>query len=91
MACSTKPVVGHIRMSTDKQEDSPEQQKAEINKLAKRVGYRVIRWFKDHGISGAKTHKRREFRRIILGAKERSDFKSILCWDQDRLGRFDSI
>jgi len=86
-----KPAVGYIRMSTDKQEDSPEQQRAEIQKLASREGYRVIRWYEDHGISGAKTHKRPEFRRMIRDAEDRGDFKAILCWDQDRFGRFDSI
>ena len=88
---SMKPAVGYIRMSTDKQEDSPEQQKAEINKLAKQEGFRIIRWYEDHGISGAKTLKRPEFRRMIRDAEDRGDFKAILCWDQDRFGRFDSI
>jgi len=32
----SKPAVGYIRMSTDKQEDSPEQQRGEIPKLASR-------------------------------------------------------
>ena len=91
MATKTKPAVGYVRMSTDKQEDSPEQQRAEISKLAKREGYRIVRWYEDHGISGARTHKRPEFRRMIRDAEERGDFKAILCWDQDRFGRFDSI
>ncbi len=91
MSAQLKPAVGYIRMSTDKQEDSPEQQRAEITKLAKREGYRVLRWYEDHGISGAKTHKRPEFRSMIRDAESRGDFKAILCWDQDRFGRFDSI
>ena len=91
MKNGTKPAVGYSRMSTDKQEDSPAQQKAEINKLAQREGYRVLRWYADHGISGAKTLKRPEFRHMIRDAEERGDFKAILCWDQDRFGRFDSI
>jgi len=88
---TTRPAVGYIRMSTDKQEDSPAQQKAEITKLAQRDGYRIIRWYEDHGISGAKTLKRPEFRRMIRDADDRGDFRAILCWDQDRFGRFDSI
>ena len=91
MVGRTKPAVGYVRMSTDKQEDSPQQQKAEITKLAARDGYRILRWYEDHGISGAKTHKRPEFRRMIRDAEERGDFRAILCWDQDRFGRFDSI
>jgi site-specific DNA recombinase len=85
------PAAGYIRMSTDKQEDSPEQQRAEILKLAKREGYDIIRWYEDHGISGAKTHKRKQFIKMIRDAQEKGDFQAILCWDQDRFGRFDSI
>ena len=85
------PAVGYIRMSTDKQEDSPEQQRAEILKLASRHGYRIVRWYEDHAISGAKTLKRKQFRQMIRDAEELGDFKAILCWDQDRFGRFDSI
>ena len=87
---TTKPAVGYIRVSIDKQEDSPVRQKAEIAKLAQREGYRIIRWYEDHGISGAKTLKRPEFRRMIRDADDRGDFRAILCWDQDRLERFDS-
>lgn len=78
-------------MSTDKQDDSPEQQRAEILKLAEREGCRIIRWYEDHAISGAKTHKRKGFRQMIRDAKGAGEFKAILCWDQDRFGRFDSI
>ncbi len=91
MPVKLKPAVGYIRMSTDKQEDSPAQQRAEILKLAKRFSYRVVRWYEDHAISGAKTHKRKQFRQMIRDAEEIGDFRAILCWDQDRFGRFDSI
>ncbi len=91
MTNKLKPAVGYIRMSTDKQEDSPEQQRAEILKLAKRYGYRIVRWYEDHAISGAKTHKRKQFRQMIRDAEEIGNFRAILCWDQNRFGRFDSI
>jgi DNA invertase Pin-like site-specific DNA recombinase len=50
---TTKPAVGYIRMSTDKQEDDPARQQGGIDEMAKRHGYRIIRWFEDHRISGA--------------------------------------
>lgn len=87
----TKPAVGYIRMSTDKQEESPAQQKAEVLKLADKHGFHIVRWYQDDAISGAKTLKRKGFRQMIEDAKERGDFKAILCWDQDRFGRFDSL
>jgi DNA invertase Pin-like site-specific DNA recombinase len=55
-------------MSTDKQEESPEQQRAEILKLAKKHGYHVIRWYEDHAISGGKTLKRKQFMQMISDA-----------------------
>jgi site-specific DNA recombinase len=85
------PAVGYIRMSTDKQEDSPEQQRAEILKLANRKVYRIVRWYEDHAVSGAKTLKRKQFRQMIRDAEDIGDFRAILCWDQDRFGQFDSI
>lgn len=39
----TQPAVGYIRMSTDKQEESPAQQKAEVLKLADKHGFHIKR------------------------------------------------
>jgi DNA invertase Pin-like site-specific DNA recombinase len=86
------PAVGYIRMSDKKQDVSPEQQRKEITKLAVREGCKIIRWYdKDLGISGDATEKRLDFQRMIRDAEEKGDFAAILCWDQDRFGRFDSI
>jgi len=91
MKRTLKPAVGYIRMSSGKQEASPEQQRAEIEKLAKERGYRIIRWYVDEAISGNKTTKRKGFLRMVADVEEKGDFCAILCWDQDRFGRFDSI
>ena len=85
------PAVAYIRMSSDRQEASPDQQRAEVAKLAKRDGYKLIREYFDEGISGDATEKRKAFRQMIRDAEEKADFAAILCWDQDRFGRFDSI
>ena len=69
---TTKPAVGYILISTDKQEDSPAQQKAEISKRAQREDDGIIRWYEVHGIIGAKTLKRPEFRRRIRDADDRA-------------------
>ncbi len=39
--------VAYVRMSSNKQEASPNQQREEITKLAEREGYRIIRWYTD--------------------------------------------
>lgn len=91
MKAELTPAVAYIRMSSGKQEASPEQQRAEVAKLAKRLGYKIIREYFDSGISGDNTPKRVEFQRMIADAETKRDFCAILCWDQDRFGRFDSI
>ena len=47
--------VAYVRMSSDKQEASPKQQRDEITKLAQREGYSVIRWYTDEAVSGDAT------------------------------------
>ena len=81
------PAVAYIRMSSDKQEASPEQQKAEILKLAEREGYHIIRWYQDDGIAGWK-EEREGFQRLIGDVDRRGDFQAVLCWDQNRFSRF---
>ena len=91
MSKTLTPAVCYIRMSSDLQEASPDQQRAEVVKLAAKHGYKIIREYFDEGISGDATEKRIDFQRMIKDAEEKGDFAAILCWDQDRFGRFDSI
>ncbi len=81
----------YIRMSDRSQDASPEQQQTEAVKLAGREGCEIVRWYdKDLAISGDATERRKDFQRMIADA-ERGAFDVIICWDQDRFGRFDSI
>lgn len=82
------PAVGYIRMSSDKQEASPEQQQAEITKLADGNGYKILRWYVDDGIAGWKSDEREDFQRLIADVEKRHDFQAVLCWDQNRFSRF---
>jgi site-specific DNA recombinase len=90
-APATTAAVAYVRMSTDKQEDSPEQQRDEIRALAAREGFNVVREYYDGGISGTESDKRHDFKRLIKDAQERRDFEVILCRDQDRFSRFDPL
>ena len=85
------PAVAYYRMSSDKQDTSINDQRSEVIAMEKRGGYEILREYMDEGISGDDTDKRVYFRRMIADAKSRGDFRVILCWDQDRFGRFDSI
>jgi len=92
--CSTKsliPAAGYVRMSSGKQERSPAQQKAEILKLAKAEGCRIVVWFTDEAITGDSGPEQRPGFRDMLEAAERGEFKVLLLENGDRLGRFDSV
>lgn len=85
------PAVAYIRMSSGKQEASPEQQREAVDKLAKKYECRLLREYYDDAISGDDTAKRKSFQQMVADAEKLGDFQVILCWDQDRFGRFDSI
>lgn len=80
----------YLRMSTDKQDTSIPQQRAELERYAEKHGYEIVHEYRDEGISGDATAKRKGFQRMIADAPT-GDFDRILCWDQDRFGRFDMI
>ena len=83
-------VVLYLRMSTDRQEASIPQQRESVTKHARKNGYTIVREYADEGISGDCTHKRKAFQKMIADAAGGS-FDRILCFDQDRFGRFDMI
>jgi DNA invertase Pin-like site-specific DNA recombinase len=78
-------------MSTDKQDTSIAAQRKAVHELASKENYTVIREYRDEGISGDATEKRRGFLTMSRDATEKRDFQVVLCWDQDRFGRFDPL
>ncbi len=84
------PAVSYLRMSKDSQDTSISAQRVAVAALAKSGGYRIIREYVDLGISGDATEKRVEFQQMMADVS-RGDFKVVLCWDQDRFGRFDPL
>jgi len=85
------PAGAYVRMSSSKQERSPAQQREEITKLAAREGCRVVQWFDDQAITGDSGPDQRPGFRAMLDAARRGRFKALLAYDQDRIGRFDSL
>jgi site-specific DNA recombinase len=84
------PAVAYYRMSTDRQEDSIDRQRCQVEPYAARHGYAIVRDYLDEGIAGDEEAKRKGFMRMLQDVK-RGDFRAILCDDKDRFGRFDSI
>jgi site-specific DNA recombinase len=90
------PAVAYVRKSTrgtrsdgkERQEKSLQQQRREVIELAKARNYQIIRWYEDEGISGWKREAARPgFARMLADAKERRDFRVIICDDADRFSR----
>lgn len=78
-------VVAYIRMSTAKQEDSPERQRAQIVAYAARKGYVIVEWYIDLAIAGDRDD-RPAFRRLIADAQAKR-FDVILLDEPSRLER----
>jgi DNA invertase Pin-like site-specific DNA recombinase len=85
------PAVGYARCSTDRQDTSIADQQKAVEKYAAQHGYNLLRWYADEGVSGDDTKNRHQFKRMRDDAEARADFAAILCWSQDRFGRFDQI
>ena len=80
-----KRVALYMRVSTDNQ--TVENQLEELNAVALRNHWEIVRIFKDEGISGAKGRERRpEFDALCKGVI-RKEFDIVAVWSVDRLGR----
>src|ERR1043166_1992755 len=85
------PAVLYLRMSSDEQCASIEQQRRELIPFAAANGYTIIREYKDEGKSGSKEpEKREDFQRMLLDSNKRQ-FQAVLCWNTSRFARLDSI
>lgn len=88
MSKTMTPAVGYIRMSTDRQEDSPERQRRQIVEYAERNGYKILRWYEDHGMTGTESKKRADYLQLLEDAQGRT-FQAVLISEQSRLSRED--
>jgi site-specific DNA recombinase len=80
----------YLRMSSAKQDASIDQQRDQLVGYAAQHGYPIVSEYLDEAISGDDTARRTEFLRM-RDAAGRGEFSVVLCWDQDRFGRFDPI
>jgi DNA invertase Pin-like site-specific DNA recombinase len=80
-----KRVAIYARVSTDNQ--TTENQLADLRSVAGRHGWTVTKEYVDNGISGAQGRQQRPaFDQLCKGVVRR-DFNLVLVWSVDRLGR----
>lgn len=91
IANKTSTAVGYVRRSTDRQEQSIDDQKKILQQYAQEQGIRLHKFYVDDAISGTYTLKRKAFLQMINDAERPSRrFDSILVYDIKRFGRVDN-
>lgn len=79
----------YVRMSTEHQKYSTENQAEAIREYAERRGIEVIKTYADEGKSGLRIDGRDALKRLIEDVESgAADFTSILVYDVSRWGRF---
>ncbi len=79
----------YVRMSTEHQEFSTQDQAEAIARHAAHRGYAIVRTYADEGKSGLSVDGRHAFRQLIADIEEgRADFEAVLVYDVSRWGRF---
>tara|TARA_B100000683_G_C12494198_1_gene555658 strand:+ start:1256 stop:2860 length:1605 start_codon:yes stop_codon:yes gene_type:complete len=83
------PAAQYIRMSTEHQQYSTENQSDVIHEYSQRRGYHIVKTYADEGKSGLQIKGRDALRNLISDVENgSSDYKAILVYDISRWGRF---
>ncbi len=82
---SMRRVAIYIRVSTSKQDT--DNQRRELEAVAKRSGWEVVKVYQDAGISGAKGRDQRPGLDAMMKAVNAKEFDMVASWSVDRLGR----
>jgi DNA invertase Pin-like site-specific DNA recombinase len=80
-----KRIAIYLRVSTSKQETG--NQRRELEAVAARSGWEIVRVFEDAGFSGAKGRDGRPGLDAMLKAVNAKEFDLVATWSVDRLGR----
>ena len=79
----------YLRMSTEHQQYSPENQSTAITRYAEDHGFTVVRTYYDPATSGLSLKNRRGLRHLLQDVTGgNTDYKAILVYDVSRWGRF---
>ena len=84
-----KPAAQYIRMSTEHQQYSTENQADAIREYAKKRGFKIVKTYADEGRSGLRIEGRCALQQMINDAKSgNAGYEAILVYDISRWGRF---
>lgn len=85
----TKRVAEYVRMSTEHQQYSTENQRQVIRQYAESRGMVIVRTYADSGKSGLRLEGRDALKQLIQDVENgQADFDAILVYDVSRWGRF---
>ncbi|MHC4857787.1 MAG: recombinase family protein [Planctomycetota bacterium] len=91
IAHSKTRTVGYVRRSTDRQEQSIEDQKKALKLYAAENGLQFLKFYIDDAISGTSAIGRRAFQQMIEDAQSQTRlFDIIVVYDVKRFGRVDN-
>src|SRR3981081_4878703 len=79
-----KRVAIYLRVSTSKQDT--DNQRRELETVAERSGWKVVKIYEDNGISGAKGRDHRPGLDAMMKAVNAKEFDMVASWSVDRLG-----
>jgi DNA invertase Pin-like site-specific DNA recombinase len=80
-----KRIALYLRVSA--KEGHTENQRRELEAVAERSGWRIVKVYEDAGISGAKGRDKRPGLDAMMKAVNAREFDLIAAWSVDRLGR----
>jgi DNA invertase Pin-like site-specific DNA recombinase len=80
-----KKVAIYLRVSTESQ--TTDNQRRELEAVAKRSSWQIVKTYEDAGISGAKGRDKRPDLDAMMKAVNAKEFQMVAAWSVDRLGR----
>jgi len=82
----------YVRMSTEHQQYSPENQADVITRYAASHGLRIVRTYSDHGRSGLNLSGREGLQKLLEDVQRGTcDYSAVLVYDVSRWGRFQDV
>ena len=78
--------IGYVRRSTDRQDESLEQQRAKLHAAAESRGWKLVAIYEDDAISGSDMN-RPGLADLVKRAENDPGVHAVMAWDRNRLAR----